>query len=241
MGLFLVGYCSSLSLVEIRWHESQHFDMKPSSFQTLGITLNWKSRSENVNVNLDVSFTLMNREKFTENKSFSMTSASFNQQDYSQGNTSFLKIADLLTHRPRFVDNNGEFIVELRLGNIKTTFIKKINVYSKIKDVSNGNDETPLDLDDVEIISEDFTFGTFNWCLVLKPLPKLITSSWASAAATVVAASKRNALKQSKNSPFFKSENYSNDNLGVVVRMRRNPSQSGSVNDQLARICYKVL
>ncbi len=29
----------------------------------------------------------------------------------SNGNGSFIKIAELLTHRPRFVDTNGEFQV----------------------------------------------------------------------------------------------------------------------------------
>ena len=56
--------------------------------------------------------TLLNREYFGENRSFMIKKATFDHEHLSNGNGSFIKIADLLTHRPRFTDSNGEFQVK---------------------------------------------------------------------------------------------------------------------------------
>ena len=83
----------------------------PSIPQTLGIYLVWRSPSEGMNVSLDMNVTLLNRENFHENRSFLIRRATFQSGYHQNGNRAFIKIADLLTHRPRFVDTNGEFQV----------------------------------------------------------------------------------------------------------------------------------
>ena len=80
--------------------------------QALGISLLWRSASEGVNVKLNLCVTLLNREYFGENRSFMIKKATFDHEHLSNGNGSFIKIADLLTHRPRFTDSNGEFQVK---------------------------------------------------------------------------------------------------------------------------------
>ena len=71
-------------------------------FQTLGILLVWKSPSDGVKVQLDLSITLLNRENFSENRSFRISAAEFEARNReSAGNRNFIKIAELLTHRPR--------------------------------------------------------------------------------------------------------------------------------------------
>ena len=79
--------------------------------QNLGISLIWRSSSEGLEVNVKAVVTLLNREFFGENRSFTLNRACFTQDNSQQGNLSFIKIADLLTHRPRFTDHNGEFQV----------------------------------------------------------------------------------------------------------------------------------
>jgi hypothetical protein len=46
-------------------------------FQTLGILLVWKSPSDGVKVQLDLSITLLNRENFAENRNFKISAAEF--------------------------------------------------------------------------------------------------------------------------------------------------------------------
>ncbi len=112
----------------------------PLSFllqKTLGVFLVWRSPSDNVEVTADVAFTLLNREDFAESRAFQVQRASFRYFSFlffsssriretrfelslfsssrsdqlSNGDGSFIKIAELLTYRPRFVDANGEFQV----------------------------------------------------------------------------------------------------------------------------------
>jgi hypothetical protein len=73
----------------------------------------WKSPTDGVNVNLNLTVTLLNREFFGENRTFCMKKATYSKDNVSNGNRIFIKIGDLLTHRPRFMDSNGEFQVRL--------------------------------------------------------------------------------------------------------------------------------
>ena len=83
------------------------------SFQTLGISLLWRSPSDSLKVSIKVGVTLLNREYFGENRSFKINKAVFDKDNASNGNLNFIKLGDLLTHRPRFTDHNGEFQVTL--------------------------------------------------------------------------------------------------------------------------------
>ena len=80
-------------------------------FQALGVSLIWRNPSEGMNVILNLCVTLLNREYFGDNKSFVIKRALFNSEHFTNGNSSLIKVADLLTHRPRFTDANGEFQV----------------------------------------------------------------------------------------------------------------------------------
>ena len=226
------------------------------TLQNLGVALVWRSPSDGVNVELEVSFTLLNREHFSENKTFALPNATFNHTQVRNGNTCFIKVGDLLTHRPRYVDTNGEFIVELRMGKIRTYFQKDfqfaeqrtnnntISNHSSDSNHSSSSQEND-DLDALEVTSNDFTFGPFNWNLTAKPQPQPPTTSWAVAAASAVAASKRNALKQSKNRKNVSDRNL--DDLGLSLTLKRRPhgvnNQSRDVDipcGLLARVAFKV-
>ncbi len=80
--------------------------------QTLGISLHWKTPSDGLYVSLKVVATLLNREYFGENRSFTLAKALYSADSTSNGNLNFIKLGDLLTHRPRFTDHNGEFQVK---------------------------------------------------------------------------------------------------------------------------------
>ena len=75
------------------------------------MSLIWRNPSEGMNVHLNLCVTLLNREYFGDNKSFVIKRALFNSEHVTNGNSSLIKVADLLTHRPRYTDANGEFQV----------------------------------------------------------------------------------------------------------------------------------
>ena len=77
------------------------------------MSLIWRNPSEGMNVILNLCVTLLNREYFGDNKSFVIKRALFNSEHVTNGNSSLIKVADLLTHRPRFTDANGEFQVSI--------------------------------------------------------------------------------------------------------------------------------
>ena len=79
-------------------------------------------------MNLKVVVTLLNREYFGENRSFQLTKANFDKDNISNGDPNFIKLADLLTHRPRFTDHNGEF--QVLQGFIKLSGL--VQVYSLV-------------------------------------------------------------------------------------------------------------
>ena len=158
------------------------FDITSGKFEVVGIVSGLKlpkkpqgprgclGPSPGVYVNLDLQVTLLNRENFIENLQFSVSNAQYSMpQDIHQnrkigdtrnvlenGNRSFLSIADLLSYRPRFVDTNGEFQIELRVSNIKTAFINSFTIQKVFtsKGSHDAENDVSLDYDKMEIKSE---------------------------------------------------------------------------------------
>ncbi|TRY60992.1 hypothetical protein TCAL_08404 [Tigriopus californicus] len=132
---------------------------------TLGIYLVWRSPSDGVNVSLDLRVTLLNREAFDENRTFTMRKATFLTGYHQNGNRGFIKIGDLLTHRPRFVDTNGEFQVELRLSKVETYFEKDLFFQRNLKEpMKNASSASTLTQ-----VSNEFHYGVFTWTVTVKP------------------------------------------------------------------------
>lgn len=133
--------------------------------KTLGIYLVWRSPSDGVNVSLDLRVTLLNREAFDENRTFTMRKATFLTGYHQNGNRGFIKIGDLLTHRPRFVDTNGEFQVELRLSKVETYFEKDLFFQRNLKEpMKNASSASTLTQ-----VSNEFHYGVFTWTMTVKP------------------------------------------------------------------------
>ena len=149
--------------------------MLPSQ-KTLGIYLLWRNPSENLHVSLDVSFTLLNRECYSESRSLSLPRSSFRQGFASSGVGSFIKIADLLTHRPRFVDANGEFQVELRLSRPDTYFERDFffprgaaEAVKKADQQASNNSSPSAHGDPLAQVSAPFQFGCFSLVVTARP------------------------------------------------------------------------
>ena len=196
----------------------------------LGISLLWRSPSPGINIHVDLLVTLLNRENFTENEHFRIENAHYSRSDEigtenitSNGNRAFISIAELLSHRPRFVDTNGEFQIEIRVSKIRTFFQKVFTIHSRMtasgdhKHHSNGSS---FDYEAMEVKSESFNFGGFVWEVVLGPQPQLLTTSWAAAAASI-ASPRGKTLKQQARSRHESMENTELDKLGINIVLVR--------------------
>ena len=198
----------------------------------LGISLVWKSASPSINVHLDLRVTLLNRESFHENQHFVISNAQYSMSSHdvgemdnktSNGNRAFISIAELISHRPRFVDTNGEFQIELRVSKIRTFFQNMFTIHSKMTDFKDQERQgscSSFDYEAMEVQSELFVFGGFVWKAVLSPQPQLLTTSWAAAAASVSTV-RRKALKLQPRSKHESIENTDICNLGINVALQR--------------------
>ena len=192
----------------------------------------WKSVSHGINIDVDLTVTLLNRESFEENQQFAIPNANFcmsyggnNSADCTtvNGNRAFISIADLLSHRPRFVDTNGEFQIEIKLSNIRTCFQNEFNIQSKL--ISSGGS---FDYEAMEVRSEAFGYGGFAWEVVVSPQPQLLTNSRASNTSNSKSTN-RIGLQQFAQSSVDK--NFELDNLGLHVVLVRKPAKNVKSSD----------
>ena len=104
---FLYGHQKwSVSLVKSDKHVGSH------------ITL--KNASDGFSCTVDYSFTLLNSEHFTKNETFAERHCVFNADKYTNGRKTFIGLSDLSNRG--FTQESGEFLLELELRNISTTF-----------------------------------------------------------------------------------------------------------------------
>ena len=196
----------------------------------LGISLLWKTPSRGISVHLDLLVTLLNRENFMENQQFEISNANYymaHEDDCNNrtihGNRSFISIAELLSHRPRFVDTNGEFQIEVRVSNIRTCFENDFTICSRIMNEngnSSGSNEGSFDYEAMEVKSETFVYGGFAWEAIVSPQPQLLAASWASTA-SLKTSSKRKTLKQFSQSTEDSNKTTDLDNLGINIVLIR--------------------
>jgi len=88
--------------------------------KVLGVYLVWRNPSEGMRVYIDFSFTLLNREHFSANETFSGRQIKFTFDSPAQGNRRYIPVDDL--YMRNFTDGNGEFQLELTLASPRTLF-----------------------------------------------------------------------------------------------------------------------
>ena len=123
-----------------------------SSFLTL------KSAYEGMTVTADYGITLINREHFTRNESFSEKSAKFTFENMSQGRKAFVSIEALCTLD--FMDERGNIQCELEIKNVNTVF----NYDSQIQPTLSYN-RNP----DLKYTSGSLAFGNYEWNINIQP------------------------------------------------------------------------
>lgn len=124
----------------------------------LGAHLKLITASPGMNVNVDFSFTILNKEHFTRNESFSEKGCAFNVEKNTSGRQTFIALGDLVNRN--FMQENGEFLIELELRSCLSTF----QCYLRMaKDHQSRYSYGP------RLESPYFSFGLFDWSVSLFP------------------------------------------------------------------------
>lgn len=120
----------------------------------LGVYLVWRNPSEHVRLYIDFAFSLLNREHFSGNESFSGKQIKFSKDSPAQGNRKFINVGSL--YERKFTDTNGEFQLELTMTNIRTVFETELVI------------ERPLPVPPaLPLETSFFTFGNFEWSVAV--------------------------------------------------------------------------
>lgn len=125
--------------------------------KVLGVFLLWRNPSMGMKVLVDLNFTLINREHFSENLSFCRKKVKYNVDAKAQGSRKFV---DMATLENRFIDRNGEFQLEVTLSNVKSVFEHKFRLNQSI--FANASRMAKFE-------TSYFSYGSYDWSLALYP------------------------------------------------------------------------
>lgn len=115
-----------------------------------------KDAAEGIQVFVDYTITLLNRKHFSRNESFSVRNCEFTQEKETHGRKIFVSIDDLLGRL--FNDGNSEFLAELCMRNMKTTFEHWLPMNDLHRAQGFPKYETSY-----------FSFGNYDWSVSMFP------------------------------------------------------------------------
>ncbi|XP_065341900.1 uncharacterized protein LOC135940777 [Cloeon dipterum] len=122
---------------------------------------NKASHNTGMRVYVDFTFTLLNRDHFSVNEAFSGKQVKFTCDCPAQGNRNYIPVSDLRTRN--FTDENGEFQLELTMGNVRTVFDSDLRITPQNTSTSKQQRRQQLRLE-----TQYFSFGGFDWNVSLE-------------------------------------------------------------------------
>lgn len=96
------------------------------------------------------------------NEGFSGKRVKFTYEAPAQGNRNYIPVSDL--YNRNFADTNGEFQLELSMANVRTVYMTDVKMSTS---VFSAGQTKPSKLE-----TDCFTFGGFDWNLVIYPYGK---------------------------------------------------------------------
>lgn len=121
----------------------------------LGAYLKLLTPSSGLVCRVDYSFTCLNKDHFTRNESFMEKNCDFTPDTIVHGRKTFIGLSDM--SKRNFMQDSGEFLVELEIRNVISTFIFDLTLPKGTHSVGvNEKLETPY-----------FSFGVFDWSVSL--------------------------------------------------------------------------
>lgn len=148
----------------------------------LGIYLILRSIAPGMKCYVDFSFTLTNKEHFSKNETYVEPRAKYTTDNPAHGNLKWIHLSELPERR--FSDENGEFLLELCLYNMKTIFEDDIRIQTMSQaslaeerlSGSTGNltkgEKVTSKIKHNKLETSYFPFGNFDWNISLTPMPE---------------------------------------------------------------------
>lgn len=156
--------------------------------KVLGVYLILRSISPGMRCYVDFSFTLTNREHFSKNEVHMEQHSKYTIEQPARGNKKWIHLSDLAERH--FSDENGEFLIELCLQNMRTVFEDDIRIYSMSKTnipsdaapqgasaapasattTPNKTDKAGSRIKNNKLETSYFSFGNFDWNISLTPV-----------------------------------------------------------------------
>ncbi len=121
--------------------------------------LTLKSALEGMCVQAEYAITLINREHFTKNETFSEKNAKFTFENSMQGRKGFATIEALCTLD--FMDERGNIQCELEIKNVNTTYIYDMHMSPASFGRQNPND--------LKFVTGSFVYGNYEWNICIQP------------------------------------------------------------------------
>lgn len=126
----------------------------------LGAYLAWRNPCVGMKCYVDFVFSILNRGHFSLNEVFSAKQCRFTVDQTVNGNRKLISISDL--HARNFTDENGEFILEVTLSNVRNIFESDIRIPHS-QPLSGHPGKT------IKLETNYFIFGNFEWNIALYP------------------------------------------------------------------------
>lgn len=125
----------------------------------LNTFLTLKSVHEGMTVTADYGITLINREHFTRNETFTEKNTKFTFDNASHGRKSFVSIEALCTLD--FMDERGNIQCELEIKNVNTAFTHDAQIPPTPTYIRNSSE--------LKYTSGTFSFGNYEWNMCIQP------------------------------------------------------------------------
>ncbi|XP_014670316.1 PREDICTED: uncharacterized protein LOC106811267 [Priapulus caudatus] len=122
----------------------------------LSVYLVLKEAADGLQVALDYSITILNREHFSRNEGFNVRACVFSRERDTHGRKMFVSIDDLLGRQ--FTDGNSEYVIELTIGGALTTFTHRLRMPDLTRATGFPKYETTY-----------FSFGSYDWSVSMFP------------------------------------------------------------------------
>ena len=160
--------------------------------KVLGVYLVWRTPSEGMRVYIDFSFTLLNREHFSANETFSGRQIKFTFDSPAQGNRRYIPVDDI--YERNFTDSNGEFQLELTMANPRTLFETDLRLppmpgnshHHHQQSTTLGTSANNHFPKTAKLETTYFSFGGFDWNLSLVIEPYSVTAATSGTTSTTI-------------------------------------------------------
>jgi hypothetical protein len=123
--------------------------------------------TEALEMTLDLSVTLLCREHFTRNESFTEKSCKFTNKVTLHGRKSFTSINRLCS--VDFMDERGNIQCELEIKNLVVSFITEVQLSQQLINPHAMQPTAHRQPLDAKIETSSFYYSNYEWCIVIQP------------------------------------------------------------------------